>query len=62
MGGGGARHPGEGGSTYVYGYVDATFKEGMSKDECVNFCTNSESFNYRVITFNTLREGTDVCV
>ena len=30
------------GSTYVYGYVDATFKEGMTKDECINFCTNSE--------------------
>ena len=33
------------GSTYVYGYVDATFKEGMTKDECINFCTNSEYLN-----------------
>ncbi len=46
----------------MYGYVDATFKEGMSKDECVNFCTNSELFNCRVITFNRVREGADVCV
>lgn len=25
------------GSTYVYGLVDTLFKEGMSKDECVDF-------------------------
>ncbi len=28
------------GSTYLYGYVDATYKEGMTKKECVNFVTN----------------------
>jgi hypothetical protein len=31
------------GSTYVYGYCDATYKEGMSEDETVNFVRNSES-------------------
>ena len=25
------------GSTYVYGHVDSTFREGMSKEECVEF-------------------------
>jgi len=29
------------GSTYVYGYVDANFKKGMSKEECVDFVTNT---------------------
>lgn len=29
------------GSTYVYGYVDATFKEGMTKEECLKFCKNT---------------------
>jgi 20S proteasome subunit beta 1 len=29
------------GSTYVYGYVDANFKIGMQKEECVKFVTNT---------------------
>jgi 20S proteasome subunit beta 1 len=29
------------GSTYVYGYVDATFKEGMTRDECMEFTKNT---------------------
>ena len=28
------------GSTYIYGYVDANYKEGMTKQECLQFCTN----------------------
>lgn len=31
------------GSTYIYGYCDSVFKEGMSKEECVNFVTNALS-------------------
>ncbi|XP_017776868.1 PREDICTED: proteasome subunit beta type-6 [Nicrophorus vespilloides] len=31
------------GSSYVYGYVDANFKEGMKKEECVDFVTNTLS-------------------
>lgn len=31
------------GSTYIYGYVDATFKEGMTKEQCMDFCTNALS-------------------
>ncbi|CAH1773988.1 unnamed protein product [Owenia fusiformis] len=29
------------GSTYVYGHVDATFKEGMTRDECIKFVSNT---------------------
>ena len=31
------------GSTYVYGYIDANFREGMSKEECENFCKTTVS-------------------
>lgn len=27
------------GSTYIYGYLDAEFREGMTKDECIKFVT-----------------------
>lgn len=30
------------GSTYVYGYCDATYKEGWGRDETVDFVKNSE--------------------
>lgn len=29
------------GSTYVYGYVDANYKPGMTKEDCVNVVTNA---------------------
>lgn len=29
------------GSTYIYGYVDATFKPNMTKQECLKFVANS---------------------
>ena len=28
------------GSTYIYGYVDAAYKPGMSPEECRRFTTN----------------------
>ncbi|CAK8691256.1 unnamed protein product [Clavelina lepadiformis] len=31
------------GSTYIYGHVDATFREGMTKEECLQFCANALS-------------------
>eukprot|EP00731_Ephydatia_muelleri_P014437 Em0008g157a len=31
------------GSTYIYGYCDAHFREGMSKGECIDFVKNSLS-------------------
>jgi 20S proteasome subunit beta 1 len=30
------------GSSYIYGLVDATYKEGMSKEECKTFVKNGE--------------------
>jgi len=29
------------GSTYIYGHVDATFKEGMTKEECCKFVSHA---------------------
>lgn len=31
------------GSTYLYGYVDAQFRLGFSKEECLQFVANGES-------------------
>ncbi len=45
LGGGLFRQPwaiGGSGSTYVYGYCDATFKEGWGQDETIEFVKNSE--------------------
>ena len=33
------------GSTYVYGYCDATYREGWGRDETVNFVKNSVFFS-----------------
>lgn len=45
---GGSLHPqpfaiGGSGSSYIYGYCDANYKEGMSKDECIEFVKNALS-------------------
>lgn len=32
------------GSTYIYGYCDSQFKENMTRDECIEFTKNGESF------------------
>lgn len=45
VGGGLFRQPwaiGGSGSTYVYGYCDATYKEGWGRDETVQFVKNSK--------------------
>lgn len=31
------------GSTYVYGYVDANYKKGMTREECSEFITKSKN-------------------
>ena len=31
------------GSSYIYGFVDASFKEGMQQDDCVEFVKKCES-------------------
>ena len=41
------------GSTYVYGYVDANYKPGMSQEDCVNVVTNgkfSSTFAAAILT------------
>lgn len=30
------------GSTYLYGFVDANYKSGMSKEECLKFTANGK--------------------
>ena len=34
------------GSTYIYGLVDATYKDGMTKEECQTFVKNGKYFLY----------------
>ena len=46
LGGGLFKQPwaiGGSGSTYVYGYCDATYRDGMNRDETVEFVKNSMS-------------------
>eukprot|EP00009_Paramoeba_aestuarina_P003550 CAMPEP_0201506712 /NCGR_PEP_ID=MMETSP0161_2-20130828/583_1 /ASSEMBLY_ACC=CAM_ASM_000251 /TAXON_ID=180227 /ORGANISM="Neoparamoeba aestuarina, Strain SoJaBio B1-5/56/2" /LENGTH=213 /DNA_ID=CAMNT_0047900885 /DNA_START=117 /DNA_END=758 /DNA_ORIENTATION=+ len=46
LGGACVRQPfaiGGSGSTYIYGYCDAHYKKGMSKEECLAFCRNALS-------------------
>ncbi|XP_028653979.1 proteasome subunit beta type-6-like [Erpetoichthys calabaricus] len=46
MGGMMVRQPfsvGGSGSSYIYGYVDASYRSGMSKDECLEFAANALS-------------------
>ena len=46
LGGMCARQPftiGGSGSSYIYGHCDATFKDGMTKDECYRFVANAVS-------------------
>lgn len=46
MGGMMVRQPfaiGGSGSSYIYGYVDATYREGMTKEECLQFTANGEN-------------------
>ena len=40
------------GSTYVYGYVDATYKEGMTDKQCLEFTANT-------LRYAKEREGSD---
>uniref|UniRef100_A0A670KLZ0 Proteasome subunit beta n=1 Tax=Podarcis muralis TaxID=64176 RepID=A0A670KLZ0_PODMU len=45
MGGMMVRQPfsiGGSGSSYIYGFVDATYKPGMSKEECLSFAANGK--------------------
>jgi len=37
------------GSSYVYGYVDANYKQGMNEEECVKLVANSKTLNMELI-------------
>lgn len=37
------------GSSYIYGYVNATFWEGMTKDECLKFTANALGVGYGTV-------------
>lgn len=43
------------GSTYVYGYCDATYQEGWSEEETVKFVKNSEAF-FSAATFCSISD------
>lgn len=32
------------GSTYIYGYCDATYRDGMNQEECIEFVKNCKTF------------------
>ena len=34
------------GSSYIYGYCDANYKEGMTREECITFTKNCKCFLY----------------
>ena len=38
------------GSTYIYGYCDANFKAGMTKEECIQFVMNCELLSFLIHT------------
>jgi 20S proteasome subunit beta 1 len=33
------------GSTYIYGYCDATYRDGMNQEECIEFVKNCKTFS-----------------
>lgn len=34
------------GSSYIYGYVDATYRKGMTKEECLQFTANGKKLSF----------------
>ena len=48
------------GSTYIYGYVDAAYKPGMSPEECRRFTTNGNSASGRVPGAGVVKCGKEV--
>lgn len=40
------------GSTYVYGYVDANYRVGMSRDECVDFVKKGKQVLYGYLSID----------
>jgi len=51
------------GSTYIYGYADATYKENMTKEEALQFCANCKcriAFNC-VTLHSTVSHSIELC-
>lgn len=48
------------GSSYVYGFVDAEYRKGMSKEESQQFVVNSESLLFIVLTVSVHDSGLTV--
>lgn len=43
------------GSSYVYGYVDANYKPGMTQEQCVDFVTKSKFiFDFKILQTNNV--------
>ena len=40
------------GSSYIYGYVDANYREGMSKQECIDFVKHGKILTLYCLIFN----------
>lgn len=40
------------GSSYIYGYCDANYKEGMTKEECIEFTKNCMLLIFPVLVSN----------
>lgn len=55
------------GSSYVYGFVDAEFRGGMSKEECQQFVVNStlvfstQRFFFPQTVYLNVKETPDIC-
>lgn len=50
------------GSTYIYGYVDSSYKPGLTKDECKELVVNGNLlyFKYYTITQKIAYYGTNL--
>uniref|UniRef100_A0A8C0VXX8 proteasome endopeptidase complex n=1 Tax=Castor canadensis TaxID=51338 RepID=A0A8C0VXX8_CASCN len=46
------------GSSYICGYVDATYREGMSKEECLQFTANALAWGRTAGTFGRPKPST----
>ena len=46
------------GSTYIYGYIDSAFKEGMTKKECMDFTLNGKDL---FLSFLRMSSALTIC-
>lgn len=50
------------GSSYIYGYVDATYREGMTKDECLQFTANGADLAFWACELQPSYEATRISI